>query len=132
MQGQDQRDVFGDTQILRADRDALLLQPGHLVEKGLRIEYHAVADHREFGGPQYPRRQQRQLIGYAVDDEGVAGIMPALEARDDVGLLRQPVDDLALSLVAPLGADHDNIGHTRVSPAIPSKAKPKHGPWPPD
>jgi hypothetical protein len=26
-------------------------------------------------------------------------------------LLRQPVDDLALPLVAPLGADDDNIGH---------------------
>jgi hypothetical protein len=25
--------------------------------------------------------------------------------------LRQPVDDLALALVAPLGADDDNIGH---------------------
>jgi hypothetical protein len=37
--------------------------------------------------------------------------MAALEAHDDVGLLRQPVDDLALPLVAPLGADDDNIGH---------------------
>jgi len=41
----------------------------------------------------------------------MAGIVTALEAHDDVGLLRQPVDDLALPLVAPLGADDDNIGH---------------------
>src|SRR5215471_20932815 len=46
----------------------------------------------------------------------MAGIVPALKANDDVGLLRQPVDDLALSLVAPLGADDDNIGHSRVIP----------------
>src|SRR5437588_6684033 len=41
----------------------------------------------------------------------MAGIVAALEAHDDVGLLRQPVDDLALPFVAPLGADDDNIGH---------------------
>jgi hypothetical protein len=41
----------------------------------------------------------------------MTGIMAALEAHNDVSLLRQPVDDLALPLVAPLGADDDNIGH---------------------
>ena len=82
-----------------------------LVEEGLRIEHHAVADHRELRGPQHAGRQQRQLVGFAVDDEGMAGIVAALEAHDDVGLLRQPVDDLALPFVAPLGADDDNIGH---------------------
>jgi hypothetical protein len=39
-----------------------------------------------------------------------------LEAHDDVGLFRQPVDDLAFPFVAPLGADDDNIGHSRVFP----------------
>ena len=117
MQRQDQRDVFGDTQIFRADRDTLRLQLRHLVEEGLRIEHHAVADHRELRGPQNAGRQQRQLVGLAVDDEGMAGIVAALEAHDDVGLLRQPVDDLALPLVAPLGADDDNIGHPWVFPS---------------
>src|SRR4030088_3498816 len=46
----------------------------------------------------------------------MAGIMAALEAHDDVGLLRQPVDDLALPFVAPLGADDDDIGHSRIFP----------------
>src|SRR5437868_8115155 len=46
----------------------------------------------------------------------MAGIVAALEAHDDIGLLRQPVDDLALPFVAPLGADDDNIGHSRVFP----------------
>ena len=111
MQRQDQRDVFGDAQIFRADGDALALQLRDLIEEGLRIEHHAVADHRELGGPQHARRQQRQLVGFAVDDQRMAGIVAALEAHDDVGLLRQPVDDLALPFVAPLGADDDDIGH---------------------
>ena len=116
MQRQDQRDVFGDAQIVRADGDALALQLCHLVEEGLRIEHHAVADHRKLGGPQHAGRQQRQLVGLAVDDERMAGIVAALEAHDDVGLLRQPVDDLALPFVAPLGADDDNIGHFESVP----------------
>src|SRR5258705_11940279 len=47
----------------------------------------------------------------------MAGIVAALEAHDDVGLLRQPVDDLALPFVAPLGADDDNIGHFASIPS---------------
>ena len=111
VQRQDQRDVLGDAQVFRADGDALALQLGDFVEEGLRIEHHAVADHGKLGGAQDARRQQRQLVGFAVDDERMAGIVTALEAHDDIGLLRQPVDDLALPFVAPLGADDDNIGH---------------------
>jgi hypothetical protein len=111
VQRQDQRDVFGDAQIFRTDRNALRLQLCHLIEERLRIEHHAIADHREFGRPQHARRQQRELVGDAVDDQGMAGIVATLEAHNDVGLLRQPVDDLALPFVAPLGADDDNIGH---------------------
>jgi hypothetical protein len=36
--------------------------------------------------------------------------MAALKPHPDVGADRQPIDDLALSLVAPLSADNDNIG----------------------
>src|SRR5262249_18077099 len=43
----------------------------------------------------------------------MAGVVAALEAHDDVGLFRQPVDDLALPFVTPLGADDDNISHFR-------------------
>ena len=69
-----------------------------------------------FCGRSTPEGSSAQLVGLTVDDEGVAGIVAALEAHDDVGLLRQPVDDLALPLVAPLGADDDNIGHCESVP----------------
>ena len=111
MQRQDQRGVLGDTQAFRRDLDALPGQPVDLVEQRARIEHDAVADHRQLARPHHARRQQRELVGDPVDDQRVAGIVPALEADDDVGLLGQPVDDLALALVAPLGADHDHIGH---------------------
>ena len=47
VQGQDQRDVLGDAQVFRADRDALAPQLCDFVEEGLRIEHHAIADHRQ-------------------------------------------------------------------------------------
>ena len=37
--------------------------------------------------------------------------MAALEPHDDIGAFRQPVDNLALTLVAPLGANHYGVGH---------------------
>ena len=52
-----------------------------------------------------------QLVDLAVDDQSVARVMPALEACDHIGAFAEPVNDLAFSLVTPLGADNDDIGH---------------------
>src|SRR5207245_9729708 len=49
---------------------------------------------------------QHELPGAAVD--GVARIGPALVAHDEVGALGEHVHELALPLVAPLGADYDH------------------------
>ena len=81
------------------------------VEQRLRVDDDAVADHRQLAAAHHAGRQQRQLVDLAVDDQRVAGIVAALETHDDVGLLGQPVDDLALALVSPLGADHHHIRH---------------------
>ena len=116
MQRQDQRRVLGDAQIVRRHRDALFPERGDLVEQRLRIDHHAVADDRQLAAAHHAGRQQRQLVGDAVDHQRVAGIVAALEAHDDVGLLGQPVDDLALALVAPLGADYHHIRHQLLIP----------------
>jgi hypothetical protein len=50
----------------------------------------------------------------SIDDKRMASVMAALEPHHDVGADRQPIDDLALSFVAPLGADNDNIGQRRL------------------
>ncbi len=50
---------------------------------------------------------------FAIDHQGVARIVAPLESHHPADLLGQPVDDLALALVTPLGADHDDI------PALP-------------
>ena len=45
------------------------------------------------------------------DHERVPGVMAALEAHHHVGAARQPIDNLALAFVAPLGADDGDVGH---------------------
>ena len=114
MQRQNERDVLGDLEVGRGHFHSLGPQLLDLLDKMIGIEDHPVADDREFSGPNDPGRKQRQLINLAVDHERVAGVMAALEPHHDVGADRQPIDDLALSFVAPLGADNDNIGQRRL------------------
>ena len=49
--------------------------------------------------------------GAVTQHHGVTGIMPPLVAGDDVDLFRQQINDLAFSLVTPLGADDNNARH---------------------
>ena len=49
-------------------------------------------------------------------DDGVAGVGPAVVADDEVVLVAEQIDDLALGLVAPLQADHARAGHCRTCP----------------
>ncbi len=115
VQRKDQRRVFRDLEIHRRNGDALLPQPVDLADEEMRVDDDAIADDGKLSRPHDARGQQRKLIGHAVDDERVPGVMAALEAHDDVSLERQPVDDFALALVAPLGADHRHIRHGRIS-----------------
>ena len=64
----------------------------------------------------FPRAQDAggdevQDVFRAADDDGVAGVVAALGADDDVGLLGEDVDDLAFAFVAPLGADQNGVCH---------------------
>ena len=127
MQRQDQRGVLGDLEVAGIDGDAALRQGVDLGHQMPRIEHHAVTDDAELAGTHDARGQQRQLVGLLADHQRVAGIVAALEAHDDVGALRQPVDDLALALVAPLGADHHHIRHL---PSLRRRACPACAPRP--
>ena len=60
--------------------------------------------------PQHAGRQQRQLEGLAAADDGVAGVGAAVVADDEIVLVGEQIDDLALGLVAPLQADDTGAG----------------------
>ena len=112
MQRQDQRRGVGDDQRVRADFGPLATQQGDFLDQVPWVDDHAIADDRQLAGAHDAGRQQRQLVFNPADDQRMAGVMAALKPDDDVGAAGQPVDDLALALIAPLGADHGHVCHT--------------------
>src|SRR5262245_766683 len=76
--------------------------------------------------------QHERLIA---DLHGMAGVVSALVARNDLEALGKQIDDLAFSFIAPLGADdcnyfrHKNIAMIRspgTTPSISSRRLPRN------
>ena len=55
------------------------------------------------------RGNQTQNGLVAVDDKRMACVMAAVKANNAVHLFGKPVDNLTLTLVTPLGADHHDV-----------------------
>ena len=88
-----------------------LVSPSTSLAQDARVDDDAVADHAELAGVEDSRRDQVELERLAVADDRVPGVVAALEADHGVGALGEEVDDLALSLIAPLGADYHESWH---------------------
>ncbi len=114
MERQDQRRVFGDPQVVLGDDDVLGFELVDFGGERPGIDDDAIADHGELAGADDAGGQERQLVDVLADDEGVAGVMSTLEADHHIGALRQPIDDLAFALIAPLGANNHDVGHVFV------------------
>ena len=119
--GKDQRAGVGDHQVFRSHRHALAAQRPNLRLQRPGIEHHAVADHRQRAAHD-PRGQQRELVDVLAHDQRMTGIMAALEADDEIGAAGQPVDDLALALVAPLAADHGDVRQVVDPELVPASS----------
>jgi hypothetical protein len=62
------------------------------------------------------------------DDDGVARVGAAAVADDDLAVLGQDIDHLALAFITPLQSDDTRIHWTGISPnlpAVPRKDKPR-------
>src|SRR5581483_2986860 len=112
--GHDQMRVPGQANARR--RDPALLELVELGHELLRVDHAAGADHALLARHD-PRREVPELEGLPLDLDRVAGVRPALVAADEVRLLGEQVDDLALALVTPLRPDDDGRGHARSLPA---------------
>ena len=107
--GHDQVRVRGDPQ--RADVDPAAAEPVELLDQHVRVDDDAVADRAGEPRMEDPRRDQVELELLAVADDRVAGVVAALKADHERCPLGEQVDDLALSLVAPLGPDDHCARH---------------------
>src|SRR5579883_340630 len=128
MGGQDQRRAFGDLEIVRRNRDTLGADRFDLLDERPGIDDDAIADDRELVGPYHARGQEAEAVLDIADDQGMAGIVTTLKAHHDIGALREPIDDLAFSLVTPLGADHRHIRHLRILSLSAPRAPPHPNP----
>jgi hypothetical protein len=94
---------------LEADLEALQLV--HLLDQLAEIDHHPVPQDAGLALAQDPRGDEVEDDLLVAHHHRVPRVVPPLVAGDDVEALAQHVDDLALALVAPLHADHDEIGH---------------------
>ena len=85
------------------------------LRKACGIEDDSGGDDGHDFGMQDAGGQQRQLVGVAVEDDRVPGVVAALIADDDVVLVGQQIDDFPLGFVTPLQTDHRGGGHEIAS-----------------
>ena len=121
--GHDQVGLFADAQTAGGHVDALGRQFVHFLEEDEGVQHHTVADQAVFALVQDARGDQVQDGLLALDLDGVAGVVAALETHDQPALRAEHVHNLSLALVAPLGADNDRICHISTCTARMTRAK---------
>ena len=105
---QDQRAAFGDLQAA-AHIDTSGFQLVDFLQQRFGRQHDTVADVASHGRMQDTGRNQAQDGLLATDHQRVTGVVAALEAHDALRVVGQPIDDLALAFVTPLGADDDDV-----------------------
>lgn len=93
---------------------AMFLQRLELLEEARHVHDTATADDIDAVGVHQPARQDVEVVGDAVRDDGVARVVAALGAAADLRFVGEDVGQLALAFVAPLGAEHNRDGHDAV------------------
>ena len=101
--------VGGDAQARAVD--AALGDFRELLEEHVQVDNDAVADDGGDAFGEDSGGQEVQRVLFAVNNDGVAGIVASVELHDEVGVLAELVSGLAFAFVAPLGAEHDDGGH---------------------
>ncbi len=110
MVGQDHLGAIGDEKLL-IDVDPQVAQLADFLKEGQRVEHHPVADDGTAVRTQNSARDQLQNEFLPADDDRMSGVVTARIARHHRKPLGKNVDDLSLSLVAPLGAQyHRSLG----------------------
>ena len=115
--GQDDLGAIGDEE-LAVDIDAEVAQLGDFLEEGDGIEDHAVADDAFASRAEHAAGNELQYEFLPADDDGVSGVVAAGIARHGGEALAEHVDNLALALVAPLGAQHHRCLRSHLFPFL--------------
>ncbi len=84
----------------------------HKCKKGVGVDDNAAAHDAEGLGPEDTRRNLVQTEVALVVDDRMPGVVAASEARDDVGVFRQKINDLPFTFITPLSAQNRVCRHT--------------------
>ena len=103
--------TVGNHKILRGDLDPLFGEAVDFIEQGNGIHDHTVANNALLTGPEDAGGNEVKNVFLTVANNGVASVVTALSPHHDVGFLREEVDDLSLTFIAPLGANHYGVRH---------------------
>src|SRR5262245_31693870 len=106
----DQMSAVGDDEVL-LHRDPAPHEALDLLLERPRVDHHPVAHDAQDPGMQDPGGDQVEHQALASEDDGVARVVAAVVARDDLDARGQVVDDLPLPLVTPLRARNDDVRH---------------------
>jgi hypothetical protein len=93
----------------RTDFDPAAFQFLDFGKQVVNVEHDAVSDVAIDAGAYDSRRNQIELVDLLAHNERMAGIVTALKAHDALRMISQPIDDLALALIAPLRSNYDDI-----------------------
>ena len=107
--GHDHVRLVADAEVVGGDGEALGDELVDLGEEGFGVEDDAVADEVHDARAEDADGEQVGGVLLAVDANGVAGVGAAAVADDDLGLLGEEINDLALAFIAPLEAENARI-----------------------
>src|SRR5450759_1956808 len=107
------------------DVDAVGDELVYLREQRLDVKNDSVADRAPHARVKYSARNLVEDERLVADVHSVAGVGAALVANHPVGALREDIDELALALVPPLGADYDDGACARIEHSIGGNGKSK-------
>ena len=109
--GHDQVGILADHKPFRCDRQAVVLKFLHLVQENARIQDHSVADHAFFVFIQDPGRNEMEDILFALNHQGMSGIIATLKSYNIIRMPCQQVNDFAFAFITPLGPNNNYICH---------------------
>jgi hypothetical protein len=96
--------AIADDQVF-ADGNFLFLETVELVDEVDGVDDDTVSDDAGLVLAKNAGWDEVQDVLLLTDDDRVAGVIPALATDNDVGFVREEVDDLSFSFVTPLGAN---------------------------
>lgn len=114
MVGHDKMGIFTNHQAFRGDRQPLAAQFIHLRKQDTGINNHPIADHTHLVLVEDAGWDNMKNIFLPFNNEGMSGIISALEPNNIICMISQQINNLSFSFVTPLGSNHHDTGHGQL------------------